>query len=174
MDTPRVGLCSAYVKKLEEGDEVEMWISRGTFNLVRNAEYIMIGPGTGIAPFRSIYQNGISNERSLLFFGCRAKNKDLYFDDDFSKITRFNAFSRDSSCKKQYAQEVIEENSQLVFEKIMRGCIILIAGKSKDMPDGVKNAIKMVIAKSANMTSEQATAFLSMLQDQGRLQLECW
>lgn len=55
----------------------------------------------------------ICNERSLLFFGCRAKNKDLYFEDDFSQLTRLNAFSRDSSCKKQYVQEVIEENSQL-------------------------------------------------------------
>lgn len=174
MDTPRVGLCSAYIRQLEDGDEVELSISRGTFNLVRNAEYIMIGPGTGIAPFRSVYQDRISNERSLLFFGCRAKDKDLYFGDDFGKLTRLNAFSRDSTCKKQYVQEIIKENSQLVFEKIMRGCIILIAGKSKDMPDGVKNAIKMVIAKSANMTGEQANAFLSMLQDQGRLQLECW
>ena len=109
---PRIGICSNYVKNLKVGDEVAIHVTDGTFRLPPAGDLVMIGPGTGmgkfkvtkksistfLAPFRSIIQDRqkrkVDQSESLLFFGCRHPEKDLYFKNEFDDLQRFNAFSR--------------------------------------------------------------------------------
>ena len=145
MVKPRIGICSNYIKRLEVGDEVRIHVTKGTFRLPPTGDLIMIGPGTGCAPFRSIIQQRqqpkIDQSNSLLVFGCRHPSMDLYFETEFDGVLkRLNAFSRVEK-KRQYVQDVIKENGELVVNLIMNGAVVLIAGKAQNMPDQVKEAL---------------------------------
>ena len=147
MVKPRVGICSNFIKRLEEGDEVRIHVTKGTFRLPPTGDLIMIGPGTGCAPFRSIIQQRqeqqIDQSNSILLFGCRHPLMDLYFETEFDAVLkRINAFSRVEK-KRQYVQDAIKENGELLVEMIMNGAVVLIAGKAQNMPDQVKEALGM-------------------------------
>ena len=113
MARPRIGLCSNYLKHLSIGDKVQLFLSKGTFRLPTSGPLIMIGPGTGVAPFRSIIQERTVDKNLVLFFGCRSAKMDLYFKEEFTELIRINAFSRDKSHPKQYVQDAIRKHCTL-------------------------------------------------------------
>lgn len=83
LQVPRLGLCSNWLKKLAPGDEIRGVIKKGTFKVPTNdVPIVMVGPGTGLAPFRSILQEHQKNwngrQEFVLFFGCRGKTKDFH------------------------------------------------------------------------------------------------
>ncbi len=104
---PRLGLCSNYLAGLKPGDPVNLWTRTGAFRFPsNNLPLILVGPGTGVAPFRSFLSEKILHEGKdvdlVLFFGCRGQKKDFYFEDEWqemmkksSKFRLFTAFSRD-------------------------------------------------------------------------------
>ena len=106
---PRLGLCSNWLARLKVGVPVMYWIQKGTFKFDWNKPMILIGPGTGVAPFRSLlmekaFTNGNLKD-CLLFFGCRNREKDYHCQKDFETLARdynlkvFCAFSRDQENK---------------------------------------------------------------------------
>lgn len=104
---PRYGLCSNWLATLTKGDKIVFWIQKGTFKFEYDKPMILIGPGTGVAPFRSVLldksvlDNDLSN--CILFFGCRNKESDYHCRNDFEYLSEikelnlFCAFSRDRS-----------------------------------------------------------------------------
>lgn len=106
---PRFGLCSEWLAGLKRNDRLILWPQRGTFRFARDKPMILIGPGTGVAPFRSLLLERATVDESLkdcvLFFGCRNKDKDYYCKEDFERLSRENdfkmfcAFSRDQEHK---------------------------------------------------------------------------
>lgn len=83
LQAPRLGLCSNWLKILEPGDEIRAVIKKGTFKVPTNdVPIVMVGPGTGLAPFRSILQEKQKSwnrrQEFVLFFGCRGKSKDFH------------------------------------------------------------------------------------------------
>lgn len=89
--TPRKGLCSNWLKRLQCGDEIQAVIKSGTFNLPNDDNFltpiVMIGPGTGLAPFRSLLlqklyhyknQTNVPQYPYTLFFGCRGEQVDFH------------------------------------------------------------------------------------------------
>lgn len=94
-------------------DTIFRTLTKGTFRLPSDGPLIMIGPGTGVAPFRSILQHRQVQKSLVLFFGCRSPKTDLYFENEFNELTRINAFSRDKIEPKQYVQDAIEKNASL-------------------------------------------------------------
>lgn len=106
---PRFGLCSNWLKNLKICDKVVFCIRKGTFRFEDNKPIILIGPGTGVAPFRSFLLEEEKKKKDLkecvLFFGCRKKNKDYHCRADFERISKetnlkvFCAFSRDQNHK---------------------------------------------------------------------------
>jgi len=115
----RQGVCTRYIAALTPGTQVAVTLQAGGLD-VSKAEtkrpVVMIGPGTGVAPMRSlVYQRvrwreelGISNEaagKDLLFFGCRNEDADYFFKDEWKELVGkgvplevFAAFSRDQVC----------------------------------------------------------------------------
>lgn len=115
LSEPRKGLCSNWLKGLEPGEVVFGWLKRGTMKLPindqgkRDVPLVMVGPGTGLAPFRSVLQekqlNGERDVKDILIFGCRNENSDFHCKEDLLKwqqensIKLITAFSRDQEEK---------------------------------------------------------------------------
>ncbi|XP_035717328.1 NADPH-dependent diflavin oxidoreductase 1-like [Vespa mandarinia] len=133
----RLGLCSNWLANLKVKSKIIFWIRKGTFIFPSNVPKILIGPGTGIAPFRSLLLEKAATKQDLttclLFFGCRYKDKDYHFKEDFINLTSttglklFCAFSRDQE-HKIYVQHIIRENNFLCWEFLQNGANIYLAG----------------------------------------------
>lgn len=154
----RRGLCTTYLKNLKPNDIVYGVIKKGTLKIPANdisQPLILIGPGTGFAPFRSVLLRKETEKLQVplvTFFGCRSKLKDFFYKDDFvrfeeNKITArsFFAFSRDQE-NKIYVQHLIEENKSYLKDLILeQNAIVYVAGSSGSMPKSVKEAFVAVL-----------------------------
>ena len=185
---PRLGLCSNFLATCSPGHQIPIWIKKGTLKLPQDPKLplIMIGPGTGVAPFRSIIQEEISSNESktlILIFGCRSQFKDYYFEKEWLEVKKnakcdfklFTAFSRDQD-DKHYVQHVIEENKSYLGDLIVNhDAFVYIAGNAKQMPDQVKDALIEAIASVDEDNSKaEARSFLNDMLQQKRLQMETW
>ncbi|XP_013114598.2 NADPH-dependent diflavin oxidoreductase 1 [Stomoxys calcitrans] len=183
LSKPRLGLCSNWLKSLVVGKQIFGCIKMGTMKLPKDAEtpIIMVGPGTGVAPFRSVIQSRhyqlkeLPNKRDpllVLYFGCRNKNKDYHFQHDlefWSKegiLSLHCAFSRDQESK-IYVQHLIEKNAEQLQHFILeQRAVILVAGSSKNMPKSVKEAFIKVLNGQEDL--------IEQMIKQKRYQEETW
>ncbi|XP_077293097.1 NADPH-dependent diflavin oxidoreductase 1 isoform X2 [Arctopsyche grandis] len=186
LKTERLGLCSNWLKNIPIGMRIFAWVTKGTFVFPKsNTPLIMIGPGTGLAPFRNVileqeHLQQASNETLILFFGCRNEKGDFHCGDylkqmeSSGKLALTCAFSRDQD-NKIYVQHKIEESGSFLWNLIQKksGCIF-IAGNSKNMPDAVKQSFVQIFIKEGNMTEVDASEYLKRLEVSKQLQLETW
>ena len=143
----------------------------------------MVGPGTGIAPFRSFIQERAvtkENGRSWLFFGDQHSASDFLYQDELEQyqkdgvLTRLEtAFSRDTE-QKVYVQHKMLENSQELFEWLENGACFYVCGDKQRMAKDVHNTLIDVIEKEGAMTREAAEAYLNDIQKQGRYQRDVY
>ncbi|CAO4382573.1 unnamed protein product [Caenorhabditis nigoni] len=166
----RRGLCSTFISRLKEGDEVFCKIRAGTFRFpTADTPVICIGPGTGVAPFRSLFgqRSQISpNSTGLLFFGCRGEHDDFYFSDEWSKMECVEvvaAFSRDTE-KKIYVQHKMGERARDIKKALDSGASVFIAGSSGDMPKAVASVLAQI----------QGEEWTKKAEETGRIQYETW
>ncbi|XP_043268073.1 NADPH-dependent diflavin oxidoreductase 1 [Venturia canescens] len=180
---PRLGLCSNWLATLKPGEEIIFSIQKGTFKFTYGKPMILIGPGTGVAPFRSLLlQQSHLNANladTVLFFGCRNKHKDYHCRKDFESIRKNNdlrvfcAFSRDQE-EKIYVQHVIQKERQLCWELLERGGSIYLSGSSKNMPKCVRDEFVAVARDLGKLTETEAEKFIEKLEKDGRYQEETW
>lgn len=176
----REGLCSNYLCRLQPNEHVLMRTS-SSFNLINDDRpAIMIGPGTGVAPFRGwILERSLNaNLLNMLFFGCRYRAKDAYIENDLLKDTvnliYIPAYSRDQE-EKVYVQHKIIEYGHLVWEWIEhKKARIYLAGSAKQVPEQVCDALKMVFVQHGSMTSEEADNYLREIERSQQFQRETW
>ncbi|XP_076249264.1 NADPH-dependent diflavin oxidoreductase 1 isoform X2 [Calliopsis andreniformis] len=134
---PRYGLCSNWLATLTEGNKIIFWVQKGTFKFDYDKPMILIGPGTGVAPFRSVLldKSALCDDLShcVLFFGCRNKENDYHCKNDFEYLSQkkhlnlFCAFSRDQT-HKIYVQHLIRDQRQLCWNFLSKGGKIYLAG----------------------------------------------
>ncbi|TGZ73021.1 hypothetical protein CRM22_001748 [Opisthorchis felineus] len=204
MSTARQGLASAFLSSLSVGDRLPGWIASnvaGGFNFISALQrppspLLLIAPGTGVAPFRSLIWHqhrllpGLGS--NVLFFGCRYSNKDFYFADEWSRLEAegtlklIPAFSRDpvpvrvhddlkAAGSRVYVQHKIREHATLVWSTLShpQSCVF-VAGNAKAMPAEVREALMNACEKGGNLTAHEAEAFITHLEAMGRLQVEAW
>lgn len=180
------GVCSNYLMERKPGDEVYLFIrSAPNFHLPQDLSVplILIGPGTGIAPFRGFWHHRrsqlTSRNRSTagpvwLFFGCRTKTMDLYREEKqqalkegvLSKV--FLALSREKDIPKMYVQELAEKEGLEIHDLLInRGAHFYVCGDCK-MAEDVHQKLKGIIKKHGNMTDEQVQNFMYMLKEENR------
>ena len=177
---PRTGLCSSFLARVKPGDSVRVWINKGTLVIPQDSTpLIMVGPGTGVAPFRSIIQDRIVKRfvDNTLFFGCRYKNCDFFFKQDWEdyqdkrSLRLITAFSRDQE-KKIYVQHRMIEEADYLYSMIKeKEGVVLVAGTSNKMPEAVREALVKIIEDREPDTGE---SFVSLMENKKRLQYECW
>ncbi|EMP26424.1 NADPH-dependent diflavin oxidoreductase 1 [Chelonia mydas] len=187
LSKPRRGLCSTWLASLnpQQGDvRVPLWVKRGglKFPAEPDTPIIMIGPGTGVAPFRAAIQERVAHGRkgNYLFFGCRQKSKDFYCRAEWQELvksghlTLFTAFSRDQE-EKIYVQHRIRENKGLVWDLLSRGnAHIYLAGNAKQMPAAVAEALKSMFQLEGDLSPSEAEEYLTALERSHRFQMETW
>ncbi|KHO25993.1 FAD-binding protein [Mycolicibacterium setense] len=133
---------------------------------------IMIGPGTGIAPFRAFLQERqatAASGRSWLFFGDRRRTTDFLYGDELTgfvesgTLSRLDlAFSRDQAAK-LYVQQRMRESSKELFDWLQDGAHIYVCGDADRMAKDVDAALHQIVAESGGMDAEAAHAYVNDL-----------
>ncbi|VFA40765.1 diflavin oxidoreductase [Chryseobacterium indologenes] len=173
------GLCSGFLTEFSEGQEVEFYIQdAGHFKLPEHdKDIIMIGPGTGIAPFRSFLweRDAVGAEgRNWLFFGDRNFVSDFLYQaelQDFLKtgsLTHLDlAFSRDTA-EKVYVQHKLEQKAREVFYWLEGGASVYVCGAKEPMSRDVEETLLNIIQNEGKKTKEQALHYLEEMELSGR------
>uniref|UniRef100_A0A2M4CSH7 NADPH-dependent diflavin oxidoreductase 1 n=1 Tax=Anopheles darlingi TaxID=43151 RepID=A0A2M4CSH7_ANODA len=179
LSVPRRGLCSHWLRRLTPGDVIGAWVRKSTFELPadKTIPLVMIGPGTGLAPFRGILQERELSETPtagplVLFFGCRSATADFHCEEDLKRMEQngmlklFCAFSRDQP-DKVYVQHLIRKEGMLLKRLLIElGGWVLVSGSSKNMPEAVKEALIEAIGGDAGYIEEMVKS--------NRYQEETW
>ena len=118
LKSPRKGLCSTWISRLVKGDSVSISTKRGTLTFPPPpTPVIMVGPGTGVAPFRSFLMDDSAQQRNcLLFYGSRNRDADFFFEEEWKTLGNLEvvtAFSRDQE-DKIYVQHRMKETKELL------------------------------------------------------------
>ena len=137
-----------------------------------NVPMIMVGPGTGIAPFRAFLQDRVASGaggRNWLFFGDQRRDHDFLYRDELERwlvdgvLTRLDtAFSRDQQ-EKMYVQHRMLERAREIWAWLQDGAHFYVCGDAKRMARDVDAALKQIIAEQGGMTSDAASAYESDL-----------
>lgn len=183
----RYGVCSVHcAERVQPGDTLPIYIQHNpNFKLPANpdAPIIMIGPGTGVAPFRSFLEERGelgAEGKSWLFYGDRHFVTDFLYQTDWQRMLKDGllskldvAFSRDTE-EKVYVQHRILENSREVYEWLQEGAHIYICGDEKHMAHDVHSALITVIQHEGGLSPEEAAAYLDQLQQEQRYQRDVY
>jgi sulfite reductase (NADPH) flavoprotein alpha-component len=183
----RGGVASTWIAdRRRVGDTVPVYVKPNAhFRLPQDGDtpVIMIGPGTGVAPFRAFMQDrdeSGAKGRSWLFFGDRHYTHDFLYQlewQDFLKrrvLSRLDvAFSRDQDAK-VYVQDRILERADTLHGWIQDGARIYVCGDQAHMAKDVHAALRTVIARGQSLSDERAEAELSQLKAQGRYLLDVY
>jgi len=176
----RSGAASGYLSRLAEGERVRIFIEENTrFRLPPDSsrDVIMIGPGTGVAPFRAFVQeraaNG-ANGRNWLFFGNPHFDSDFLYQTEWQAALRDGhlhrldlAFSRDQE-QKIYVQDRLLERAADLYAWIQGGAHIYVCGDANRMAKDVHQALQRIARQEGGLDPAQAKHWLEELAAQGR------
>ena len=186
-DEPRAGGASSFLShRVEGGDKVKVFIEHNNnFKLPEDdsAPVIMIGPGTGIAPFRSFVQerdNRDAEGKNWLFFGDRTFTEDFLYQVEWQKYLKSGvldqldvAFSRDQA-EKVYVQHRILEQAKQVWQWLGDGAYVYVCGDATRMAKDVHDALVTVVEQQAGKSREEAETYLNDLRKAKRYQKDVY
>ncbi|MGB8400908.1 sulfite reductase subunit alpha [Bradyrhizobium sp.] len=183
----RLGLASTFLaERIQPGDEVKIYVQKAHgFALPQDPKtpIIMIGPGTGIAPFRAFLLDrratGASG-KNWLFFGHQRSDCDFFYADELNAmktaglLTRLSlAWSRDGD-KKFYVQDRMREVGREIWTWLAEGASVYICGDAKRMAKDVERALVDIVAQFGARSTDEAIAFVAELKKKGRFQQDVY
>jgi len=184
-DEQRFGLCSAFLGDLPVGAPLTFYVHKDkNFKLpAADKDVIMIGPGTGVAPFRSFISerdaNGASG-RNWFFFGEQHFVTDFLYQTEMQNFVQTGvlthidlAFSRDQQ-EKIYVQHRMQQKAAELFSWIDGGASIYVSGKKDPMSKDVEATLLNIIAIEGKKTAEEAKAYLEQLKKEGRYEKDVY
>ncbi|KAL8689373.1 MAG: hypothetical protein Q9224_004653, partial [Gallowayella concinna] len=201
----REGVCTRYITGLKVGTTLNVTLQKGGLNIHRDEAsrpVVMIGPGTGVAPMRSLiweryrwhqemlhgHEDSFDNSvncftgvgDTVLFYGGRNKEADFFYHKEWQELERkmplqvFTAFSRDQQMK-IYVQDVLKEQSELVYRLLHNEeGVVYVCGSSGKMPQAVRAALVEIFQIGGNISSSAAENYLQILEREGRYKQETW
>jgi sulfite reductase (NADPH) flavoprotein alpha-component len=182
-----LGGCSGYLaRRAEEGCKVKVFSEHNdNFRLPSddNTPIIMVGPGTGIAPFRAFLQERDSREaqgKNWLFFGNPHFTQDFLYQVEIQGYLKSGllskvdvAFSRDQA-EKVYVQDKLRKNSKEIFEWLEAGAHFYVCGDANRMAKDVHNALVDIISENTGKSYEDAEQYLKDLRSANRYQKDVY
>jgi sulfite reductase (NADPH) flavoprotein alpha-component len=183
----RLGVASTYLSgRIEDAGEVLVYVQKAHgFGLPPTADtpIIMVGPGTGVAPFRAFLHERMATKASgpsWLFFGHQHEAHDFFYADEWAMLQQkgvltqlSTAWSRDGA-QRTYVQQRIRENGAELFAWLERGAHFYVCGDAKKMAKDVEAAVRDVAAAHGGMSPEAATAYVATLKAAGRYQADVY
>lgn len=177
----RGGVCSTlFADRTKIADSVPAYIQPNKkFRLPADpdAPMIMIGPGTGIAPFRGFLheRRALGHKgKNWLFFGERSAATDFFYREELESmcadrhLTRLDtAFSRDQE-RKIYVQDRMIENAAMFWNWLEEGATVYVCGDASRMAKDVHSALGRIVEKQGGMSGEKAEEYVASLKDQHR------
>ncbi len=179
-DQARWGVASHFLAELGEGETVPVFVEENDrFRLPTDTarDIIMIGPGTGIAPFRAFIQERSAmgaTGRNWLFFGNPCFDSDFLYQTEWLRALQEGslyrldvAFSRDQP-EKIYVQHRLQEHARDLYEWIQGGAYVYVCGDATRMAKDVQQTLLSIAQAQGGLDAEQAKAWLDQLAAQGR------
>jgi NADPH-ferrihemoprotein reductase len=187
------GVCTTWLQPMlpveDTFHKVPIYVRRSQFRLPNRVQtpVIMIGPGTGVAPFRGFIQErawhkeqGKPVGETILYFGCRHQDKDFIYRDEMEKyasdgvLTLHTAFSRDQP-QKVYVTDRMREHMDNLWTMIgQKGAHIYVCGDAKMMAKDVHNIVVEVVEKGGAMSHEDAEKYVKKMEQQKRYSADVW
>lgn len=183
----RAGVASTFLAdRRAPGEQIRVYVSENeNFRLPSDPDQplIMIGPGTGVAPFRAFMQEREetgAGGKSWLFFGDRRFTEDFLYQTEWQRwlkdgvLTRMDvAFSRDQA-EKVYVQDRLREKAADVYSWISDGAAVYVCGDADSMAPAVHEALAGILQEQAGISAEDAEAHLKQMQRERRYQRDVY
>ncbi len=183
----RLGVASTYLaERIAPGDPVQVYVQKAhAFGLPADPSVpvIMVGPGTGIAPFRAFLHERMITKaqgRNWLFYGHQRRDHDYFYEDELAAmkaagvLTRLSlAWSRDSD-QKFYVQDRMREVGRDLWSWLADGAHIYVCGDAQRMANDVERALVDIVAQHGARSTEEAIAFVTELKKRGRYQQDVY
>ncbi|MGV1784207.1 MULTISPECIES: sulfite reductase subunit alpha [Agrobacterium] len=177
----RGGVCSTYLAdRVEAGQSAGIFVSPNKAFRVpqdNDAPVIMVGPGTGIAPFRAFLQERQARGakgRNWLFFGDQHRQSDFIYEDELGKMSRDGvltrldlAFSRDQA-EKIYVQTRMRQNGKALYQWLEEGGHFYVCGDATRMAKDVDDALHQIVIDEAGISAEAASDYVNRLKREKR------
>ncbi|KAE9983281.1 hypothetical protein BLS_004703 [Venturia inaequalis] len=190
----RRGVCTRYITSLTPGTLITTTLQKGALlskNADVNTPIVMVGPGTGVAPLRSLTYERLAQRQSLslpakptesdiLIYGSRSRSADFFFSSEWATISSqtglkiYTAFSRDQR-QKVYVQDIIHQQGRDIYHVLAekRG-VFYLCGSSGKMPLAVREALVEVFINEGKMERDDAEKYLAAMEKDGRYRQETW
>ncbi|MDQ0656654.1 bifunctional cytochrome P450/NADPH--P450 reductase [Paenibacillus sp. W2I17] len=185
-----LGVASSYLAGCSSGEDILMFVRtpESEFHLSEEVDVpmIMVGPGTGVAPFRGFLQaravmrqRGLSLSEAHLFFGCR-NDSDFIYRQELEQYERegivklHTAFSRADGKPKTYVQHLMKENYEQLIHMLMNKGKIYVCGDGNQMAPAVEETLQQAYQEVQGATVRQAKDWLIQLQAEGRYVQDVW
>lgn len=183
----RAGVCSTFLADRAQvgSTPTPVFISHSHFGPPDDGakDCIMVGPGTGIAPFRAFMQDRVASGasgRNWLFFGDQKRATDFLYEEEWQhylakgQLARLDtAFSRDQLAK-IYVQDRMRENAAELWRWLEAGACFFVCGDAKRMAKDVDLALHDVVAAQGNMTPAAAVDYVKQLKKDKRYQRDVY
>lgn len=183
----RLGLASTFLaERINPGEQLGVYVQKAHgFGLPQdpNTPIIMIGPGTGIAPFRAFLHDRQATKapgRNWLFFGHQRSEYDFFYSDELNAmkasglLTRLSlAWSRDGA-EKFYVQDRMREVGRELWNWLADGAHVYVCGDAKRMAKDVERALVDITAQFGARSTDEAIAFVADLKKKGRYQQDVY
>jgi len=183
----RLGVASTYLaERAAPGDRIRVYVQKASaFGLPSDpsAPVVMVGPGTGIAPFRAFLHERMATKapgRNWLFFGHQRRDYDFFYEDELAGmkhagvLTRLSlAWSRDGE-QKFYVQDRMREVGRDLWAWLADGAHFYVCGDAKRMAKDVERALVDIVAQHGARTVDEAIAFVADLKRKGRYQQDVY
>ncbi|PHH72644.1 hypothetical protein CDD83_4902 [Cordyceps sp. RAO-2017] len=173
-----------------DGIHVPVHVRHSNFKLPSDPSkpVIMIGPGTGVAPFRGFVQeraklarDGAAVGRTLLFFGCRRRTEDFMYESEWEeckkalgdKFEMITAFSRDGN-KKVYVQHRLKERAKEVNELLSQKAFFYVCGDAANMAREVNTVLAQIIAEGRGVSEQKGEEIVKHMRAANQYQEDVW